>query len=367
MNKYRFEPDYAVPPGETLQEELTSRGMTQVELADRTGMAKKTINQIINGKAPITPDTALKFEHVFGLPAHFWNALEQNYQETKVRLAEQDRLKADLDWLRRFPVGEMIKRGWLRRCQDKVEQLQELLTFFGIASVGLWEKVWENHQAAYRQSQRVTVHREAVSVWLRQGERAGQQLDCVPYRETQFRKSLKRVRALTRETPDVFVPQLTKLCAEAGVAVVFVPELPHTGISGATRWLSKDKALIQLSLRYKSNDYLWFTFFHEAGHILKHGREVFLEINGKGLDGEKEAEADQFARDELIPPASWQEFLETFDHSTAAVHLFAKQIEIAPGIVVGRLQHDKIWTYQRGNELKVSLTWVPSKETTECT
>lgn len=123
MNKYRFQPDYAVPPGETLQEELTSRGMTQVELADRTGMAKKTINEIIKGKAPITPDTALKFEHVFGLPAHFWNALEQNYQETKARLAEQDRLKADLEWLRRFPVREMIKRGWLRRCQDKVHQI----------------------------------------------------------------------------------------------------------------------------------------------------------------------------------------------------------------------------------------------------
>lgn len=192
-------------------------------------------------------------------------------------------------------------------------------------------------------------------------------MDCAPYRETQFRKSLKCARELTCETSDVFVPQLKTLCAESGVALVFVRELPNTGISGATRWLSKDKALIQLSLRYKSNDHLWFTFFHEAGHILKHGKEVFLEINGKGLDGEKEAEADQFARDELIPPASWQGFLETFDHSTAAVRIFAKQIDIAPGIVVGRLQHDKIWTYQRGNELKVSLTWVQSYATTDCT
>ena len=111
MSKYRFQPDYAIPPGETLQEELACRGMTQAELADRTGMAKKTINEIINGKAPITPDTALKLEHVFGLPAHFWNMLEQNYQETKARLVEQDRLKADLDWLQRFPIGEMIKNA----------------------------------------------------------------------------------------------------------------------------------------------------------------------------------------------------------------------------------------------------------------
>lgn len=362
MSKYRFQPDYAIPPGETLQEELASRGMTQAELADRTGMAKKTINEIIKGKAPITPDTALKLENVFGLPAHFWNMLQQNFQETKARLAEQDRLKADLDWLRRFPVGEMIKLGWLRRCQDKVEQLQELLTFFGIASVGLWETVWENHQTAYRQSQLVTAHREAISAWLRQGEREGQQLDCAPYREIHFRKSLKLIRELTLETPDVFVPQLTALCAKAGVAVVFVPELPHTGISGATRWLNKEKALIQLSLRYKSNDHLWFTFFHEAGHILKHGKDVFLEINGKGLDGDKEAEADQFACDELIPPTRWREFLATFDQSMAAVCMFAEQIGIAPGIVVGRLQHDNIWSYKYGNKLKVRLTWIQSDE-----
>ncbi len=364
MSEYHFQPDYAIPPGETLQEELTSRGMTQAELADRTSMAKKTINEIVKGKAPITPETALKLEHVFGLPAHFWNALEQNYRETKARLDEQDRLQEDLSWFQQFPVQEMIKFGWLRRCQSKVEQFQELLTFFGVSSTSAWQTVWENPQTAYRQSQCVTVHREAISAWLRQGERVGHQLDCAPYRESQFRKSLKRIRELTRETPTIFVPQLQELCAEAGVAVVFVRELPRTGISGATRWLNTNKALIQLSLRYKSNDHLWFTFFHEAGHIVKHGKEIFLEINGNGLDGEKEEEANQFACNELIPPEHWHEFLETFDHSVVEVCRFAKKINIDPGIVVGRLQHEKVWGHEKGNKLKVRLVWSDETITT---
>jgi HTH-type transcriptional regulator / antitoxin HigA len=145
---------------------------------------------------------------------------------------------------------------------------------------------------------------------------------------------------LTREGPEAFVPKLEDLCASAGVAVVFVPELPKIGIWGATRWLG-DKAVIQLSLRYKSNDHLWFTFFHEAGHILKHGRkEIFIE--GKGLNGEKEEEANAYARDKLIPPAQMRRLIKSGRPTLATVERFADEIGIAPGIVVGRLQHEKV-------------------------
>ncbi len=166
---------------------------------------------------------------------------------------------------------------------------------------------------------------------------------------------LDAIRDLTREAPDVFVPRLEELCSSAGVAVVFLPELPKTGVYGATRWLN-DKAVIQLSLRYKSNDHLWFTFFHEAGHILKHGRkDVYIE--GKGLDGEKEEEANAFARDKLIPPAQLRRLLEGGRPTLAAIERFAEGIGIAPGIVVGRLQHENVLPMNTGNKLKISYCW----------
>ena len=142
--------------------------------------------------------------------------------------------------------------------------------------------------------------------------------------------------------------------------MVFIPELPKTGVHGATRWLG-DKAVIQLSLRYKSNDHLWFTFFHEAGHIVKHGRkEVFIE--GKGLNGDKEEEANVFACDKLIPPASLRQFLEQGSPTLADIQLFAHNIGIAPGIVVGRLQHDGILPCDIGNKLKVFYRWADEEE-----
>lgn len=351
----QYIPDYLVTPGEVLEEYLDAYGMSQAELAARTGMAKKTINAIVKGKASITPDTALKLERALGRPAHFWSNLERQFQEDRTRLAEKERLEAHLGWLKKIPVNVMVKHGWLTKQKDKLAQLEEVLRFFGIASPDQWERVWREHQVAYRQTQRFETCAEAVSAWLRQGAIQARQIQCEPFNRKKFQKALEFSRALTREEPQVFMPRLTELCAAAGVAVVFVPELPKTGVSGATRWIG-DKAVIQLSLRYKSNDQLWFTFFHEAGHILKHGRkEIFIESNG--LDGEKEEEANAFARDKLVPPGELHRFLQHWNQSSKGIVAFADRIGIAPGIVVGRLQHDGYLPNSHGNNFKVYYSW----------
>ena len=77
--------DYVFPPGETLREELEYREMTQAALAGRMGRPVTTVSEIIDGQAPITPDTAQQLELVLGVPAHFWLALEQSYREYLAR------------------------------------------------------------------------------------------------------------------------------------------------------------------------------------------------------------------------------------------------------------------------------------------
>lgn len=351
-----FQPDYTVSPGEILAEYLEAVGMSQRDLALRTGLTPKTINEIVNAKAPITAETALKLERVLGRPAHFWQNLESLYQETQAREAEHKRLQAGLDWLKRVPVAALIKQGWLPYLGDPVAQLEAVLRFFGVNAVEQWQAMWEGHQVAYRQSARFEAHPEAVSAWLRQGERLAQGMRCEPYDKARFQAALLGIRSLTRQPPEVFQQRLVDLCAGAGVALAFVPELPKTGVSGATRWLSPDKALIQLSLRYKSDDQLWFTFFHEAGHVLLHGKkEIFIE--GNGLDGEKEAEANRYAADALIPPAKLRAFLATGRPTLAQVEAFADEIGIAPGIVVGRLQKEGVYDHKIGNGLKRRFCW----------
>lgn len=355
--KNEFQPDYAVPPGEILEYELEIREMSQKELSDRTGITQKHLISIFKGDSAITPQTAIKLERVLGMPVDYWLNLESQYREILARKSEQEQLIRDLEWLKRVPVNEMAKRGWIEKPNDKMALLDCVLKFFGIASVAQWDDVWPNLAVAYRQHQKHEVFPEAVSAWLRKGELEGHKIQCGKFNKSAFKELLWDLRALTTQTPEEFVPELQKKCADVGVAVVFVPALPKTSVSGATRWLTKDKALIQLSLRYKSNDHLWFTFFHEAGHILLHGKkEMFLE-GTNGLDSKKEGEADKFAEELLIPRAEFKAFVRAQNFYADDICGFADAIGIAPGIVVGQLQHKKLLSQSFCNELKQRYEW----------
>lgn len=355
-NEYR--PDYVSPPGETLEELLEERGMSQAELAERTGRPKKTINEIIQGKTAITPETALQLERVLGTPARFWLTREQQYREFLARQNDDHQLGQHVGWLNGVPWREMVKRGWIEPCESLIDQLREVLRFFGIASPCQWEAVG----VAFRQSQAFAASEMAVAAWLRQGERLAQTIDCDPYDPTRFREALQEARALSREAPEIAFEQLPALCAPAGVAVVILPELPQTRLCGAARWLSPTKALIQLSLRYKRDDQFWFSFFHEAGHILLHNkRDAYLDEEERERT-QKEMEANRFAADTLIPPEALRTYLRRRrgPFSSAEVEQFAVELGIAPGIVVGRLQHDQLLSPSHLNALKRSLpTQVP--------
>lgn len=360
-NEYR--PDYVVSPGEVLSNELELRGMTQQELAKRTGLTPKHIVSIVKAKSAITPETAIKLERAIGMPAEYWLNLESHYQATQARLHEEAQLGRDIEWLKHIPVAAMAKLGWIQKRTDTKTQLVEVLRFFGIASVSQWDDMWPNLNVAYRQHNHHEIFPEAVSTWLRQGEIEASKIFCSPYDKATFRDTLDQIRKLTVESLNIFHPRMIELCAKAGVAVVFVPALPKTGMSGATRWLNPNKALIQLSLCYKTNDHLWFTFFHEAGHILLHGKkELFLE-GENGLDQAKEEEANKFAQEELIPRAEFTQFTQQRPFSKAAIVDFSKRAGIAPGIVVGQLQHAKLLPNSHCNDLKQKFCWDHEKQT----
>jgi addiction module HigA family antidote len=362
VNEYR--PDSVSLPGETLQEVLNERQMTQAELAERMGRPKKTINEVIQGKSAITPETALQLERVLGLPAGFWNNLERNYREHEARTEEEERLASSGEWLRKIPIRKMAELGWIEKREDEVGQARELLNFFGIASPERWRDVFELPQASFRHTAAFESGTGSLAAWLRKGALEGQQIECQAFDRDRFRAVLVEARQLTREPPGVFSEVLVECCASAGVAVTLVPELPGCRANGATRWLSPRKALIQLSLRYRWADVFWFSFFHEAAHVLLHGkREVFIE-GEDGVPGEaveqKEREADRFAAQHLIPPGALERLrphAQAERLSKSRVQAFANEMGIHPGIVVGRLQHEGWLPHTHLNGLRIRLAW----------
>lgn len=355
----QFEPKWVSPPGDTIVDLLEEFGWSQTEFAERTGYTSKHVSLLIHGKASITEDAAFRLERVLGGTADFWLAREAKYREAVAREEELASLRDQGDWLKELPLAHMVKYQWISKYADKARQVSECMAFFGVASVDAWRARYVEplKLAAFKSSPKFEKNVAAVAAWLRQGEKSATALECGRFDKQMFMSTLHDLRGLTNEVdPDVFVTKLVALCARVGVAVVFEPAPTGCPVTGATKWLTSEKALLMLSLRYKSNDHLWFAFFHEAGHIVQHGKKMlFLEVLG-GMDGENEAEADKFARDFLIPPDA-ASALPFVAHTVAAVTAFAKEIGVAPGIVVGRMQHDRNLPPSYLNKLKVRYRW----------
>lgn len=342
--RYVYTPAEVLPPGETLRETLDALDMSQTQLAARTGLSTKHINQIIQGNAVLTHDTAIALERATAVPARFWNTLEANYRDHLSRAEERKSLAAHLDWLKQMPISALRKLGKITApSSDKARTLQQALHFFGVAHVDAWAEVWANPTANYLKSAAFEVDTGAMAAWLRLGELEAAKVSCAPFDRAKLKALLPELRALTLLRPAEFSVRMRDLCASVGVAVVFVAEITGCRASGATRWLSPTKAVVQLSLRGKRNDKLWFAFFHELCHVLLHGkRSVFIDEIGKGGTGshDEEDEANKFAADLLIPPAYTSELMRLDVWNTWQIRAFATKLGIAPGIVAGRLQHE---------------------------
>jgi HTH-type transcriptional regulator / antitoxin HigA len=355
-----YQPDIVTLPGETLNDLLEERGMSQKELAQRMNRPEKTISEIIKGKAAITPDTAVQLETVLRVPAHFWIQRESLYQEHLARVKDIEQLNESTTWLNTLPLNQMIKYGWIQKQKNKVDQLKEVLNYFGVASVNAWESLWigTNSKVSFRISRFFTNENAAIASWLRHGEVRIQNADISPYDEKKFKDNLHKIKELTVKRQETFKSEIKRLCSESGVHVIFSPPIQKATISGAVRWVG-NHPLIQLTVRGKHNDKFWFTFFHEAAHILLHGKkEFFLEGTEQPISElQKEIEANDYATDFLIPREQFKAFVEKKDFSPTAIIRFAKTIGIHSAIVVGQLQKLEYIPYSHLADMKQRLNF----------
>ncbi len=340
-------------PGETLTEKLEEMEMGPKEFALRTGKPEKTIIAIMKGESSITPDMAVQFENVTKIPANFWMNHQRSYDEYIAREKRKAAINESVAWAKQFPLADMIKKGWLPPVGSIQEKTMEMLAFFGFSNHTAWEDYYFKQQlkVAFRISLAQTNAPYAISAWLRKGELQAAELHANDYSEKKFREALPQIKNIMAKHPEGFFNRLQKICLEAGVKVVHTPCISKAPISGSTRWLN-DTPFIQLSGRYKRNDSFWFTFFHEAGHILLHGKkDIFLEnLDYSDKDMQKEREADEFSCKWTLTTEEEAEILDAAPLGEEKIRAFAKQFNTHPAIIIGRLQHKKLIPYTLGRE-----------------
>lgn len=351
-------PDWISPPGHTIVSILEERELTVEQFAHDIGHSAALAQKILDGSHAIDVELAHRLSRAIGASENFWMAREHDYRAS---LAEPENVRVrSLDELiGRLPVSDMQKFGWIERAQSKGDQIAECLNFFGVSSLAQWQGRYENafQHAAYRRSTAYASCEVSTTAWLRQGEIETQSDGVSNWSPKVLEGQVPHFRRLTwYKSPALFLPKLKKSLAEAGVKFATVRAPKGCSASGAVRILADGTPHIQVSFRYLSDDQFWFSLFHEISHLLLHYDKMPILENAELAEEQCEREANEYAA-QLIVPISYRDELLSLGGSRFQIIEFAKKVGVAPGLIVGQLQHDGIIGFNQMQHLKRRYRW----------
>lgn len=337
-------------PGAHLRDYLESQELSQSDFAERAGVSEKHVSQILSGKAGISAEMALAIERVLGGGAGMWVNIDSAYRLRKAREWHRSREGEHVEWAREFPLTELRKRGYLHDGRLSADTVAELLSFFGVADIEQWEQVYSPVAAQFRQSPSYTASWKAQASYLRICELQAEVWDLAPFDRNRVEEIVRKVRDNLASEPVGLLQRAGEELAEAGVALVMEPGLPKARLSGAAFWPRRNKAVLALTMRFKTADHLLFSFFHEAAHLLLHRDRTLLETEVAA--GQLEDEADRFARRLLISDDAYRKLVNAGAPSLEEVEETARQQGLAVDSLIGMLQHDGVVRYTSYNGYK---------------
>jgi HTH-type transcriptional regulator / antitoxin HigA len=337
MNK--FVPVEAFAPGEFLIEELDARGWTQTEFAQMIDRPYRLVNEVALGKRAITPETAHDFAVAFGTSAQLWMNLETAWQLSKVA-PRTEKIAREAALRGRFPVREMIKRGWIKASKSIDELETSVFSFFGIKSVS--DPIGFVHAARRRNYEEtdVTINQWA---WIMRVHQLATALQAPAFSSSALRAIIPRLERLMTEPEEI--RHVPKLLTDCGVRLVVVEPIPGSEIQGVCFWINDNKSpVIGLTLKGDHIDKFWFNLWHELEHVLKgEGKNQVIvedfEENAEKLS-DSEREANQAAANHCVPSDQMKDFMLRHSPMFPEKFLigFSRIVKRHPGIVAGQIQ-----------------------------
>ena len=333
-----------VKPGQIIARELEARGWSQKDLAEIMGRPIQAVNEIIGGSKQITPNTAHEMAQVFGTSPEFWMNLETNY---RLHLAQREQGSGDIPRRSKVyslaPVKELIKRGWIKT-PDSVNELEKRVCDFLEISSPEEEPKFEVAVSRRHSVERGPVDAAQISMLKRAKHLAASQ-KVARFDRKKFRAAIPRLLDCAKDAKSA--ARVPKFLMEHGVHFVIVPSLPQSFLDGAA-FSPGGNPVIALSLRYDRIDNFWFTLMHEIAHVDGGHRGIFIDNDlERDAKSPEEKEADDSAKNWLIEAKGYKAFVNAArpHFSRQSIVKFAQEIGRHPGIVLGRLHHEKVVHY----------------------
>lgn len=359
MLKEEYKNITAFHPGYYLTDVIEELQMTQEEFARRTGMTGKTVSLLLNGQTPLSNDMAMRISAMLGLRVETLLNLQKKFDEKIIEIETVKAIDAQIEILDCIDYPYFVKNGFLPECRNKMEKIVNLCSFLKVSNLRFLLR--RDLFASFRTTVPAVTQKNIINanVWMQTALNKGFATETKQYDEKKLKAYLKELRLLTKQEPEVFLPRLQEIFDDCGVAFVVLPALKNCGVNGVVKWYD-DKVVLAMNDRFKYSDTFWFSLFHEIKHVFQK-KKTKLIVNYDGdyseLDNRYEEEADAFASELLIPAESYCHFLEEnpIYISKTAVEGFASDIEVHPGIVVGRLQFDRKIPHSAMTQLRQQL------------
>lgn len=345
-NKIEYNDVFAFHPGYYISEIIDDMGLNQEEFAIRMGTTPKTLSKLVNGQTNLTNDLSQKLATMLGTSVDVWLNLQQKYNEKIIEIDKAKIIDAQKEVMSNIDYSYFVKVAGLPPTTDIKEKILHLCAFLKIADLRILLK--PDFLASHRTGIGSLEDKNLINAraWLQTAMNFAKDLEVSPFDPEKLKSFLPEIRSMTLQKPDVFIPRLRQVFSESGVVFILLPHLKNSGINGAVKWCGRDKVVLAMNDRGCYADTFWFSLAHEIRHVFQQKiKTVFLSPEVKDIfqiESDLESDADKFAQEFLIPAREYAKLNLNGDISKECIVDFAESIGIDPGIVVGRLQHDKI-------------------------
>ncbi|SDX40835.1 HigA family addiction module antitoxin [Eubacterium barkeri] len=355
----QFKPSIVFHPGVYIRDLMVEMEINQTEFSNRLGITGKTLSKLLNGQATLSKEIAGKLSAMTGTSIGVWLNLQSSYDEYCVKESLEANLEEDFDVLDNIDYnGFFAKHNILPSARKKEDKVKALRQYLNVASLQVFtgtDILLNCKNATYTDFTKKEII--CVNTWMQTAINMGKDIPTDPYNEALFKKHLVTIRNMTCDEPNESIPKIKTMLSDSGIALVVLPHLKNSKINGAVKWLSPHKAVLAINTRGAYADIFWFALFHELQHVLQHKtKDTFLSYDSHeqtDINQILERDADDSARERIIPLQDYTAFIANKDYTDTSIIAFAQSINVHPGIVVGRLQHDKEIDYNEFNNLRV--------------
>lgn len=355
-NTSEYKDIVAFHPGYYIADVIEDMGITQAEFATRLGTNTKTLSYLLNGQANITNDLAKKLSAMMGTSPDVWLNLQSTYDKKLIEIQQAREFDEQAEIVKLIDYKYFVEVVGLPITKVIKEKIAYLCGWFKVSDLRIMLK--PDFLVNYRTGVSDVNEKNIINskAWIQTAINFSSRIETKPYDAEKLKAYLPELRSMTLQSPEVFMPRMKEIFAECGVAFVLLPNLKNSGVNGAVKWINDERVVLAMNNRRLDADIFWFSLFHEIRHVLQrkiktvfisYGEKEMIELNEK-----LEEDADNFATNYLIPTTEFRKFAPNKFTSDAEIVAFAKSIGVHPGIVAGRLQHERILLPNRCSKFK---------------